>query len=67
MDKLKENSESATNEYYEHHDMFTRKNGVTILRMFLIKKQTEDDNWLRANSDAAIEHAGSNEKHPVFG
>jgi hypothetical protein len=47
--------------------MFTKKNGVTILRMFLCKKQTEDDNWLRANGDAAIEHAGSKEKHPVFG
>ena len=67
MDKLKENSETAHQDYQEHHDMFTRKHGVSILRMFLMKKQTEDDNWLRANSDAAIEHAGSKERHPVFG
>ena len=38
-----------------------------ILRMFLTKKQTEDENWLRMNSDPAIDHAGAKEEHPVFG
>ena len=35
--------------------------------MFMVKKQTEDNNWLRANADQEIENAGSKDRHPVFG
>ena len=33
----------------------------------MVKKQTEDNNWLRANADQEIENAGSKDRHPVFG
>ena len=33
----------------------------------MVKKQTEDNNWLRSNADVEIEHAGSKDRHPVFG
>ena len=62
MNKVKANSPQDTKEYEEHHEIFTRNNGVNNLLMFLSKKQTEDDNWLRKNADPQIEHAGKKEK-----
>lgn len=55
------------NEQKKHHKVWTRKNGVTQTLHFLTNQRNEVENWLRSNSDPAIEHAGNKENHPVFG
>ena len=38
-----------------------------MLEFFMVKKQTEDNNWLRSNADKEVENAGSKDRHAVFG
>lgn len=47
--------------------MFTMTNGLKELLHFLTAQSNEVENWLRQNSDPAIDHAGSREKHVIFG
>lgn len=49
------------------HKMFTMTNGLKELLHFLTAQSNEVENWLRANSDPAIAHAGSREKHFIYG
>ena len=50
-----------------HHKVFTKKQGVKHILRFLTAQNNEVENWFRLNGDPAIEHAGSQEKHPIFG
>ena len=34
---------------------------------FLTAQKNEVENWIRINSDVAIDHVGSREKHKFFG
>ena len=50
-----------------HHKVFTKKQGVKHILRFLTAQNNEVENWFRLNGDPAIDHAGSQEKHPIFG
>ena len=58
---------NANSEHLEQHKCFTQTNGVKEVLHFLNAQKNDVENWLRANSDPAIEHAGSRENHPLFG
>ena len=57
----------SVSEQKKHHKVFTKKSGVKGILHFLTNQRNEVENWLRNNSDPAIEHAGNKEKHPIFG
>jgi len=40
----------------EQHSSFTYKNGIPILHMFLVKKRSEDEQWLLANEDPSYDY-----------
>lgn len=54
-------------EQKKHHKVFTKKNGVYQIMHFLTNQRNDVENWLRMNTDSAIEHAGNKENHPIFG
>jgi len=47
--------------------VFTKTNGIKAVLHFLTSQQNAVENWLRANSDPAINHVIREEKHPIFG
>ena len=49
------------------HQVFTKTNGIKAVLHFLTSQQNAVENWLRANSDPAINHVIREEKHPIFG
>ena len=57
--ELKEQMDStAKKEHQEHHKVFTKTNGVKAVLHFLTAQKNDVENWLRANSDPAINHVG---------
>ena len=54
-------------EQKKHHKVFTKKSGVKGILHFLTNQRNEVENWLRNNSDPAIDHAGAKDKHVIFG
>lgn len=54
-----------------HHKVFTKKNGVKGILHFLTAQQNHIENWLRLNSDPAINYMANRDnakiKHPIFG
>ena len=45
-------------EHQSHHKVFTKNDGVQAVLYFLTAQKNEVENWLRENSDPAINHAG---------
>ena len=50
-----------------YHNQFTKQSGLQSLLHFLTAQKNEVENWLRANSDPTISHAGSPKKIPYQG
>ena len=67
MDLKEAQDTIAAKEHKNMHQVFTKTNGIKAVLHFLTSQQNAVENWLRANSDPAINHVIREEKHPIFG